>query len=146
MVGGWDAAIVICSFSPYFMYLFFLKVMNAVFTVHDSTTIIKYNTVNFMVSVQVVCFKSSSCIHNIPVRLELDTASIGTVFPTFLVQVIAHILQGRKVKLKWQWFFGPLKVKLLRWFKMWRTKHLVQQRHVPRSWHLYLSHCVIETF
>jgi len=100
MYGGGNAAVVICSFTPYCMYLFFLKIMKAVFIVGDATTIIRYTTVNFIVALRVVCFKSSSCIHNALVLLEMDTASLVTPFPTFLVKDIGHILQGQKFKIK----------------------------------------------
>ena len=68
------------------------------FIVGDATTITKYTTVNFIVFLQVVCFKSSSCIHNASILLELDTASLGTSFPAFLVKGVGQILQGRKFK------------------------------------------------
>jgi hypothetical protein len=74
--------------------------MKAVIIVGDATTIIKYTNVNFIVSLQVVFFKSSNCFHNASIPLELDTASLGAFFPTFLVKDIGHILQGRKLKVK----------------------------------------------
>lgn len=90
-------------------------------------------------------FKSSSSIHNAPILMVMGTASLVTHFLTFLVKGIGHILQGRKAKVKWR-FFGPLKMKGLRWFEMWGTKHLVQQRHVQRNWQLFLSRCDIKNF
>jgi hypothetical protein len=74
--------------------------MKAAFIVGDPATIIKHTTVNCIVSLQVVCFKSSNCIHNASFLLELDTASLGTPFPTPLLKGIGHILQGRKFKIK----------------------------------------------
>jgi hypothetical protein len=74
--------------------------MKAVIIVGYATTIIKCTNVNFIISLKVVFFKSSSCIHNASIPLELDTASLGTFFPTFLVKGIGHILQGRKFKVK----------------------------------------------
>ena len=74
--------------------------MKAVFIVDYETTIIKYTTVNFIIPFQVVCFKSFSCIPNVSVLLDLDVASLGTSFPSFLDKGIGHILQGRKVKVK----------------------------------------------
>lgn len=139
-----DAAIVIWSFSPYCMYLFFSQDNESsiyCWRCNNSNTTHNCEFYSFLTS-----FKSSNCIHNASVFLVADTASLGTPFPTFLVKRIGRILQGRKVKVKWRWFFGPLKMKGLRCLEMWGTKHLFQQCHAQRSWQHFFSRCDIKRF